>query len=256
MRSVKKWFQARAMDRAMKATQWVPATGERLRKNVKKYSSEWLNDSKKHLTNGLHSEPPKHPGDLFYILDQISQHALELGMLDWRAGIDPSPRLIEIKSSFDVALDVRPDISPTYRNPGFTAITFDMMGWDWPYNTNPPGKDDIKFPVYWMDRWITAGLANPSCWSMKEGIPAVKNQFVQKSLDDYWALLTDQIEPEEGMQRCIKNYDRRATHTTFKAISSYFGGGDYNELFIDYTLAAILKKRGLVSDSVHDWVWG
>ena len=68
--------------------------------------------------------------------------------------------------------------------------------------------------------------------------------------------LTGSIDPEEGMRRCIANYERRATHPTFKALRSTDAGGRYNALFIDLALAAIMKKRGLVSGSVHDWRWG
>lgn len=106
-----------------------------------------------------------------------------------------------------------------------------------------------------MDSWIIAGLNDPSCWPLKANAPAVKTKFINKCIDDYWALLTDQIDPKEGIERCLKNYDRRATHPTFKVMSPFYGGSEYNSLFVDYTLAAILKKRGLTSNSVHDWVW-
>jgi hypothetical protein len=238
------------------ATAQQPVTGEQFRKNVKENNKEMLIGKKVILTDRLNAHPPEHPGDLFYILQKLSQYAFELGMLDWRNGVDPSPYFAQIKNAFVEALEIRPDILPGNQNPGFMAIVSNMMGWDLPFNTEPPGKDDLKFEAIWMDRWIIAGLADPACWPIKTKAPAAKNKFINQCLDDYWALLTDQVDPEEGMRRCIKNYDRRATHQTFKVLSPYCGGGSYNELFVDYTLAAILKKRGLLSNSVHDWVWG
>lgn len=230
-------------------------TGEQFRKNIKENNILMLDQRKEFLTDRLRAQPPEHPGDLFYILQKLSQNALELGMLDWRDGVDPSAYLVQIKSGFTAALDVRPDILPGDQNPGFMAIVSTMMGWDLPFNTEPPGKGELKFDMIWMERWIIAGLADPSCWPRKANAPAPKNKFINQCLDDYWALLTDQIDPEEGIQRCIKNYESRATNQTFKALSTHLGGGNYNELFVDYTLAAILKQRGLSSNSVHDWIW-
>lgn len=176
-------------------------------------------------------------------------------MLDWRERKDPTHYLNEIRNNFVGALEVRPDILPSDQNPSFMAIFSIMKGWDLPFNTDPPKEGDLKFAMEWMDRWMIAGLADPSCWAMKAKAPETKNRFINQCLDDYWSLLTDQIDPEEGMRRCIKNYDRRATHQTFKVMSSYMGGGEYNKFYVDYTLAAILKKRGLISNSIHDWAW-
>ena len=242
--------------RSNRTDRFEPATGDTLRRNVHTNNTDCLIMRKKILVDRLRSDPPEHPGDLFYILQKISEYALDLAMLDWRTGIDPRPRLVEIQNSFAMALEVRPDIAPTYGNPGFMAIVHDLMGWDWPFDTDPPGDGEREFDILYMERWIIAGLADPSCWPMKAKAPALKNQFIGKCLDDYWALLTDQIDPAQGIQKCIKNYDRRATHPTLKVLPSYYGGGAYNELFVDYTLAAILKKRRLPSDSVHDWIWG
>ena len=233
----------------------TPSVGEAFRKKVKILNAQWLGEKKQRLNDHLHLQPPQHPGDLFYSLQKLSQYALELGMLDWRDGIDPRPHFAEIKNSFELALNIRPDILPGNQNPSFMAIMSDMLGWNLPFNTDPPEGDLLKFEMIWMDRWLIAGLTDPNCWPMKAKAPVGKNKFINQCLDDYWALLTDQVDPEEGMQRCIKNYNRRATHPTFKALSSYLGGGAYNALFVDYMLAAILKKRGITSNSVHDWLW-
>jgi hypothetical protein len=252
MQFLKAWFRSRGKQ----TTKQEPLTGEQFRKNVKENNIEWLARRKEILTDRLNAQPPEHPGDLFYIVQKLSQYALELGMLNWREGADPSPYFVQAQSALVEALDARPDILPSNQNPGFMAIMSNMMGWNFPFNTEPPGKDDLKFDMIWMDRWIIAGLANSSCWPSKAKAPVAKIQFINRCLDDYWALLTDQIDPEEGIRRCIKNYERRATHPTFKVLPAYCGGGQYNGLFVDYTLAAILKKRGLSSNSVHDWVWG
>lgn len=263
MRFVRKWVRIWASRRARKryaaqAAQQAnrpPLTDEQFRRNVAENSIHLLTELKARLPDQLAALPPKHPGDLFSQLEWLSRNALVLAMIDWREGKDPRPQLDNIKVSFDLALAVRPDILQGDWNPTFLPIICSLRGWDIPFNTAPPDVVELKFAMLWMERWLNAGLADPSCWPLRAKAPATKIQFVDKCLDDYWALLTDQVDPAEGIQRCIQNFDRRATHQTFKAISGYFGGGTYNALSVDYTLAAILKQRGLVSNSVHDWIW-
>lgn len=252
MKFLRKWFQSRAE----KAAQWEPVTGEKFRQNVIENSTRCIALYQGWLPKLLQSDPPAHPGDVFSTAELFAKYSLELGMIDWRAGIDPRPHFTMIHRIFAQTLEARPDILADNRHSGFLAVVSGLVGWDFPFFSDPPGEDVLKFDILWMERWIVAGLADPSCWPLKAQAPRAKIQFVNKCLDDYWALLTDQIDPEEGIRRCIRNYDRRATHPTFKAMPGYMGGGAYNELFVDYTLAAILKQRGLTSGSVHDWVWG
>lgn len=252
MRFLKRLFGAPPAEPVARA----PISDAQFRSNVIANCRDNLAERKASLVKMLRANPPEHPGDLFYTLEKLTQYALELAMIDWREGKDPSPLLAEVRQAFGTALAVRPDILVGHRNPGQMAILSDLMGWDLPFETAPPGEDDLKYAMIWMDRWIIAGLADPSCWPLKAGAPATKIQFINRCLDDYWALLTGSIDPEEGMRRCIANYDRRATHPTFKALRSTDAGGRYNALFVDLTLAAIMKKRGLVSGSVHDWRWG
>lgn len=252
---VSRWARKRYQAQADQQADWKPVTGAQFRRNVEENCAHTLSLQKSWLPDQLKAQPPVHPGDLFWQLQLISKYALQLAMLDWRDGKDPRPYLDEMKAAFDTALPVRPDIMQGDWDPGFTPIVSSMRGWDIPFNCDPPSEDVLKYSMLWMERWIIAGLSDPSCWPMKAKAPATKNQFINKCLDDYWALLTDQVDPEEGIRRCIKNYDRRATHQTFRALPGYFGGDQYNALFVDYTLAAIMKQRGLVSGSVHDWVW-
>jgi hypothetical protein len=253
---VGRWAWKRHQARADKAANWTSVTGEQFGRNVKENCARTLGLVKTHLADQLYAQPPAHPGNLFTQLGHISQYALELAMLDWREGKDPRPHLDEMKAGFDQVLPVRPDILHGNWDPGFMPIVSSLRDWGIPLKTDPPAEDVLKYAMLWMERWIVAGLTDPSCWPIKAKAPATKHQFINKCLDDYWTLLTDQIDPDEGIRRCIQNYDRRATHQTFKSLPGYLGGGQYNALFVDYTLAAILKQRGLVSHSVHDWVWG
>ncbi|MFM5923531.1 MAG: hypothetical protein ACKOPG_05030 [Novosphingobium sp.] len=251
-RFIRKWLQSRAD----KAAQWKPVSPEQFRKNVIEGRRTTIALRKKHLPELLKSDPALHPGDLSYQLGRLSGDLLQLGMIDWRDGIDPRPYFAEIREHWTQALAVRPDIPSAEYRDDFMFVISDMLDWGLPFDASPPGEDLLKFDMLWMERWINAGLVDPSCWALKAKAPPTKIKFINKCLDDYWALLTDQIDPEEGIRRCVANYDRRATHPTFKALEIICCGGDYNALFIDYTLAAILKKRGLVSGTFHDWVWG
>lgn len=248
----KKWFQTHPDT----AVQLTPVSSGKFRSNVIENLRLTADERSRHLPGLLQSDPPKHPGDLSYLLGSLSADLLQLAMIDWRDGIDPRLHFVKIRQHWTAALAARPDIlSAEYRD-DFMFVISDMFGWGIPFNVEPPGDELRKFDVLWMERWINAGLADPSSWPLKAKAPPTKVKFINKCLDDYWALLTDQIDPEEGIRRCIANYNRRATHPTFKAVTRFLGGGEYNELYVDYTLAAILKKRGLTSGSVHDWIWG
>lgn len=249
---IRKWFRTKA-DRAVQST---PLTGEAFSRNVQKCNAQWLAQEKIYLAHNLRPYSAMHPGDLMSQVTLLSRYALELAMLDWRRGRDPRPHLSEIDAAFADAIAVRPDILLSTHDPSFLPVVASLMGWDLPVKATPSDENVRRYPVLWMEQTIATALADPSFQPVEPEPSAKKVQFINKCFDDYWALLTDQIDPEEGIQRCIKNYNRRATHPTFKALSSYLGGGDYNELYVDYTLAAILKKRGLTSDTVHDWVWG
>lgn len=252
MRFLQRMFQPRES----KVAALAPAAGDQLRAKVRANRAEWLAQQKALLKERLENRLPPNPGDLSHVLEKLSQYAMELAMLDWREGIDPRPHLVEIERGFALALASRPDALSKGRNLGFVAIVGGLMGWNLPFDTAPPGDVEGKFDMIRMERWLVAGLAGPSCWTLKADAPEGKNQFIAKCFDDYWTLLTGDGDPAEGMERCIANYARRATHPTFKVLRPFDAGGDYNALFVDYTLAAIMKKRGLVSDSVHDWVWG
>lgn len=249
---IRKWFQTKADP----AVQNTPLTGEAFSKNVRMCSAEWLAQEKIYLVHNLRPGSAIHPGDLMYQVTRLSRYALELAMFDWRQGRDPRPHLSEIEAAFADAIAVRPDILLSQHDPSFLPVVANLMGWDLPVKATPSDDNTRRYPVLWMEQTIAAALADPSFRPAEPEPSAKKVQFINKCVDDYWALLTDEIDPEEGIQRCINNYNRRATHPTFKALTSYLGGGEYNGVFVDYTLAAILKKRGLASGSVHDWVWG
>jgi hypothetical protein len=248
---LKRWFGPHSKSN----TSLEPAKGPTLLKNVRSNNLILLKFKKDQLYKLLAGDPKEHLGDLFYELQKYAQYEFELAMLDWRRGVDPSPYFHEIERTMTEALSLRPDILSSKLNPSFLAILSHLLGWNFSFNTDPPHDDERKFEMVWLDRWIIAGLAGAPNDHVKPSVVTLKNQFIRRSLEDYWALLTEQVDPQEGIARCIKNYDRRATHPTFGTTSSYYGGSVYNELYVDYTLAAILKKRGLMSNTVHDWIW-
>lgn len=230
-------------------------TVEQFRTNVQDLDLGSLKRLKGILDDQLRSITPEHPERLFYTLTTFSQQAFELGMIEWRQGNDPTHWFNHIKDAVDEVLNFRIDVLPGEQSPGFLAIVSSVMGWTLPFNTDAPTKNEPQTEMTWIDRWVAAGLADRSCWALKDGVQGPKNRFVNQCLHDYWALLTSQISPMEGIRRCIANYDRRATNATFKNYATYMGGGNYNDIYIDYPLAAIMKKMGLKSGSVHDWVW-
>ncbi len=246
-----KWFGAKPEP----TVQPVRLTGEAFRQNVRRCNAEWLAQEKAYLAHNLRPGSIMHPGDLMSQVIKLSQYALQLAMFDWRQGLDPRPHLAEIEAALAEAIAVRPDILLSQHDPGFLPVVANLMGWDLPVKAAPANEDARRYAMLWMEQTIAAALTDPAFQPVEPEPSAKEVKFVNQCVDDYLALLTDRIDPDEGIQRCIKNYNRRATHPTFKSVTGYLGGGEYNELYVDYTLAAILKKRGLKSGTVHDWVW-
>ncbi len=120
-----------------------PISDAQFRMNVIENCQLWLSEREDILHKKLRADPPEHSGDLFYTLEKLSQYALELAMIDWRDGKDPS----EVRSAFATALAVRPDILVGHRNPGHMALLSELMGWDLPFETAPPREDDLKYAM-------------------------------------------------------------------------------------------------------------
>lgn len=232
-----------------------PISDAEFRRNVIEGAAEGVATTTAHLAALLAATPPKHPGDLFYTLGRLSHYAIELALIDWREGIDPRPRLAVIPAAYSRALSLRPDILVGHANPGLVAVLSEMLGWGLPFETAPPPEEERKYALLWLDRWVIAGLASPDCWPAMATATPTKGTFVAKTLADYHALLAGEGDPQEAIRRCIANFERRATHPAFTNAAPEMGKGRYNALAVDVVLAAIMRQRGLVSGTVHDWVW-
>jgi len=232
-----------------------PISDADFRRNVARGAADGVAAYTQGIRTKLAATPPPHPGDLFYMLGRLSHYAMELALIDWRGGIDPRPRLAVIPEAYNRALAVRPDILVGHANPGLVAVLSGMLGWGLPFETAPPPEEERKFALLWLDRWVIAGLASPDCWPAMATASPLKGTFIAKTLGDYRALLTGEGDPVEAIRRCIANFERRATHPAFTNAATEMGPGRYNALTVDVVLAAIMKQRGLVSGTVHDWVW-
>lgn len=232
-----------------------PISDAEFRRNVARGAADGVAANTVRLAERLAATAPVHAGDLFYVVGRLSHYVIELALLDWREGIDPRPHLAVIPEAYNRALAVRPDILVGHANPGLVAVLSGMLGWGLPFETAPPPEEERKFALLWLDRWVIAGLASPDCWPAMATASPTKGTFIAKTLGDYRALLTGEGDSGEAIRRCIVNFDRRATHAAFTNAATEMGPGRYNALSVDVVLAAIMKQRGLVSGTVHDWVW-
>ena len=232
-----------------------PISDAEFRRNVIAGAAEGVATRAAHLAALLAAEPPAHSGDLFNTLDRLSHYAIKLALIDWRDGADPRPRLAVIPEAYNRALAARPDILVGHANPGLVAVFSGMLGWGIPFETALPSEEERKSALLWLDRWVIAGLANPECRPAMATATPTKGTFIAKTLADYHALLTVEGDPQEAIRRCIANFDRRATHPAFTNAATEMGPGRYNALCVDVVLAAIMKQRGLVSGTIHDWKW-
>ncbi|KAF0173171.1 MAG: hypothetical protein FD160_3503, partial [Caulobacteraceae bacterium] len=57
------------------------------------------------------------------------------------------------------------------------------------------------------------------------------------------------------VRKAEDNWLKRKTNRFFEESDSRDGHGDYNELYVDIYLAAVLRKIGWQGESVHRWKW-
>lgn len=62
-------------------------------------------------------------------------------------------------------------------------------------------------------------------------------------------------DPKPLVERAISLFAKRKSNAFYSGGEQTDGGGPYNAITVDYRLAAIMKKIGYDSDSVHSWRW-
>jgi hypothetical protein len=86
-------------------------------------------------------------------------------------------------------------------------------------------------------------------------IQALPSSIAQRSYRLYIDLLAGSLAPEQGVRDGEELYHARKSDSFFSGGDEIEGGGEDNNLVVDYRLGAVLKKIGYCTDSIHAWKW-
>lgn len=102
----------------------------------------------------------------------------------------------------------------------------------------------------WDEETWTSGL---------EQLRQVKGSALAvESYTAYYRLLRSSQDSDATgtVEKAISLFEKRKSNGFYSTGEQSDGGGNYNAITVDYRLAAIMKKIGYKSDSVHWWQWG
>lgn len=226
----------------------------------KKLRHQWLRDSREVLDLphvradvGLFSE---NAGDIF-------RYNVGLGMIAWREGGNPTP-------FFNQAIDdismCRDDLisrgMPVSKLPVVTAtIIASLIDRQSQFSLSPCELD------FAGDLFLDCCLAkrlqdNPPDTEVQQGLDRLgklkRQALAGRTYKTYFELLDMEASSSDlasAIAEAEANYSARRKDAFYSGGWDIEGGGQYNDIAIDYRLSAIAKFRGFPVASVHGWRW-
>lgn len=192
----------------------------------------------------------------------ISILAVDLGLLHWRHGVNPRPAFHKAEEAFEKAASMTRDYGLRsgldWRQTVVAAALYlidhpaEVHFWDEKFKK-------ARWPCY--DTALIYALHDKPLSdlhrSQLEAFLARRDDLIDVTYRTYFDLLRD---PADGAREVLvrkaeENWLKRKTNRFFEDSDSRDGHGDYNELYVDIYLAAVLKKIGWRGDSIHGWRW-
>lgn len=195
--------------------------------------------------------------------DNIFRYNVELGMFAWREGGNPRPFFTE---AIDDLVMYRDDLASramtTAMLPNRTAVFIaSLLGRQSEFELGECELDvcgDLFLDCHLAKR--LQGL--PADEDVRAGFDqlrkAKRHTLAIGTYEAYFHLIglnasSDGVEQSVGIAEA--NYAARRKDAYYSGGHTTEGGGESNELMIDYRLAAIMKYRCIDRDSVHRWRW-
>lgn len=187
----------------------------------------------------------------------------DLGLLHWRRGEDP-------RQDFRGAIMHHDNLTELVRKHRLSPGDFDMspiyaamflMGTKAPLVFfNEASYETLRWPSYeahivhaLFDKEPGAGMAK-----LVESHAARNDELPERLLDVYLQLLglrPSRMGLEERVLRAKTSWAERKREELVERGPAWNGHGVMNDLYVDFYLAAILKKIGVKAQTVHTWNW-
>jgi hypothetical protein len=202
-------------------------------------------------------------------IELVSSH-VELGLLNWRRRVSPLAdfgrgyaALEHLERYLARSAPDRSAMEPTDLRDhvyDFFGITFSLI--NKPIALGGLQGERLEFKYLLYTKYIASLLQDqPVSGEVKaRALKYLRNHdgVFDESTRTYLMLLGE-LRSDAPVDELVTRADglwlRRAKERYFDELSARDGYGEFNDIFVDYTLGAILKKIGWQGESVHRWIW-
>ena len=226
----------------------------------KRLRAEWLADSREIIAFpnvredvGLFSQ---NAGDIF-------RYNMMLGMMAWRDGDDPSALFSQ---AIDDIIMYRDDLLS--RGMGISelplstaTILASLLGRQSEFELGECELDvcgDLFLDCHLAKCLQGFAPGNDIRSGFEQLHKAKRHALAIRTYEAYFRLLDldpSSSEVEQYVAKAEANFSARRKDAYYSGGHDIQGGGQYNDLAVDYRLAAILNYRGIHVESVHRWCW-
>lgn len=195
--------------------------------------------------------------------DNIFRYNVGLGMLVWREGGNPRPFLTE---AIDEIERYRDDLASRAMNTTklpirTAAIIASLLDRQSEFELGDCELDACG--DLFLDCCLAKRLqGRPVDEGIQAGFEqlrkAKRHTLAIRTYEAYFHLIdldASSAEVDKGLPIAEANYAARRKDSYYSGGPDIEGGGKYNDMVIDYRLAAVIKYRGIDRDSVHRWRW-
>jgi len=193
----------------------------------------------------------------------LSQHFLELGLLDWRAGQDPTEFFKAAGEWYDAGWELfQPDdrVGAAHQKGAVDIAQYlvgrrGRLGFSWEEHRGSPYISftyENAFRLFDQPLPEKLKAQNDRYVQHRKGI-LTRSFITHRKLFDYEGTA-------EGFEALVreaeKNWLDRRTDRALDDTDFTMGYANGNDLVVDLDLGAILKKRNWQGESIHRWRWG
>jgi len=192
----------------------------------------------------------------------IVEHQINLGLLHWRHGLDPRPDFQAAQKTYQNITDILAEHDLRPANAGALEIFYiamAAMGETYTPKFLYLDTPNRRWPLY-RNHLIHLLHEERMGPELEKDLPKnlKKSGLVDQIYTTFFQLLGDiptDLSQDELVKQAEINWTNRRTNRWFSDSDSYEGSGDFNDLYVDIQLAAVLRKVGWQGESIHKWQW-
>lgn len=200
-----------------------------------------------------------------YNVKNQAEAYVEIGVLRWRQGIDPRPDFASAISAYGeaVALAQKHEVPRSeFGLCPLTYVAFSLMGQHTElFFQDPPDRLPIRrYPLYehCLCHWLHDHEPDEPVIKLLEWHLSKKPILYDDVFRNYFQLLGKWPADKDRatlVGEAESYWLKRKTSRHYHNLSAIDGHGEYNDIYLDLRLSAVMKKIGWTGESIHRWVW-